>query len=95
MPVWNLRIPTHVVRIMQCSSFLPTVHDVYLLGHDRENHGGVNGRFYRLWQNLHRLSREFRKSLTTVRIKALSPELGEMPFHGLGRDSVWTQGVRS
>jgi hypothetical protein len=30
-----------------------------------------------------------------VRRKALSPELGEMPFYGLGRNSARTQGVRS
>ena len=71
------------------------VHDVYFLRHDQENHGGVHGRFYRLWQNLHRLFGEYRESLTVVRRKALSPKLGEMPFYGSKRNSARTQSIRS
>jgi hypothetical protein len=95
MPVWNLRIPMHVVRVMQCSSLFPIVHDVYFLWHDWENHGGVHGQFYCLWQNFHRLFQEFRHSLTIVRRKTLSLELGEMPFYGSGRNSAKAQSVCS
>ena len=47
-----------------------------------------------LENSLHRLFGEFKQGLTTVRRKAFSPELGEMPFYGLGRNTARIQGVR-
>lgn len=52
MPLQNVRISKNVVRVMQCTSDVPTLHDGYIFRYGGEKRKGIHGRFFDIWGHL-------------------------------------------